>query len=87
MGVIRNVLLDKMQSLVDERTFTSDLVAYDDRWDSLNTFVASVIQNLKEVTSEFVALSCSRQDLLEENLASVTTAQQAMDVKQVEMDK
>lgn len=53
----------------------------------LSTSVASVIQNLKEVTLEFVASSCSMQDLLEENMASVNTSQQAMVVKQVEMDK
>lgn len=35
MGVIRNFLLDKMQSLVDERPFASNLVAYSTTWDSL----------------------------------------------------
>lgn len=75
MGLIRNILLDKMQSLIDERPFAYDPVAYANRWDSLKKSIALVILNLKEVTSESVASACSRKDLLEENLTSVTTAQ------------
>lgn len=71
MGVIKYILLDKIQSLIDERPFASDTVAYSARWDSLQTLVASVIQNMKDVTSEFIASSCSRQDLMEKNMASV----------------
>lgn len=74
MGVIKNILLDKMQSLINEIPFASDPVAYAVRWDSLKTFVASVVHNLKEVTLEFAASSCFRQDLLKENMASVITA-------------
>ena len=64
--------------MIDERPFASDPVAYAARWDSLKTSIALVIQNLKEVTSESVASSCSRQDLLEKNMASVSTALQVM---------
>lgn len=81
MCVVKNILFDKIQSLIDERHFASDLVAYAARWDSLKTYVASVIQNLKKVTSESVASSYFRQDLFEENLASVAATQQAMAVK------
>lgn len=76
-----------MQSLIDERPFAFDLVEYATWWDSLKTSIALVIQKLKEVTSESVASSCSRQDLLQENLASVTITQKVMAVKQTEMDK
>lgn len=86
MGVIKNILLDKVHSLIDERPFASDPIAYSARWGSLYTSVAPVIQNLKEVTSESVASSCSRQDLMEENLAYVSATQQAMAVKKIEMD-
>lgn len=60
--------------MIDERPFAFDPVAYTARWDSLKTYVASIIQNLKEVTSKSIASSCSRQDLIEKNMASVSTA-------------
>lgn len=85
MGVIKNILLDKVQCPIDERPFACDPVAYSARSDSLHTSIASVIQNLKNVTSEYVVSSCSRQDLVEEYLASIIVAQQAMAIKQVEM--
>lgn len=75
-----------MHSLIDERSFASDIVAYSARWDSLYTSGALFIQNLKDVTSESVASSCSRQDLVEKNMAFVTATQQAMVIKHIKMD-
>lgn len=75
MGVIKNILLDKVQSLVDKRPFAFDPVAYADKLNSIQTIVASIIQNRKDVTLEPVTSSCSRPDLMEKNSSSVVTTQ------------
>lgn len=75
-----------MKSLIDEIPFASDPVTYASRWDFLKTFVAPVIQNLKEVTLESVASSYSGEDLLEENPSSITTTKHAITIKRAKMD-
>lgn len=55
-----------------ENSFTSDPITYSAKWDSIQTSVASAIQNMKEATSES---SCSRQDALEKNLNLVASSQ------------
>ena len=87
MEEIKSIILDKVQNLVDDRTYTSDPVAYTAKWDFLQTSVVFVIHNLKDATSKSVFSSSRRQDLLEAKLASITTVQQAMVIKQAEMDE
>lgn len=70
-----------MQNLVDERTIASDPLAYAAKWDSLTTFVVSVFQNLKDVTSESVASSSKRQELMKGKLVAVVANQEAMAIK------
>lgn len=60
-----------MKNMINERPFAFFPVAYTARWDFLKTPVALVIHNLKEVTSKSIVSSSSRQDLFEENLASL----------------
>lgn len=73
--------------MVDDKTSTCDPVAYIAKWNSLQTSVVFVIQNLKDATSKSVISSSRRQELLEANLFSVATVQQAMVIKQAEMDE
>lgn len=86
MEEIKFILLDKVQNLVDDRTSTSDPVAYTAKLDFLQTSVVFVIQNLKDATSKFVFSSSRRQELLEAKLASIATTEQAMVIKKAGMD-
>lgn len=72
--------------MVDQRIFSSDPIAYIAKLDSHQTSVVSVIQNLKDATSEFVASSSKRQKLLEAKLTSFAAIEQAMAIKQAEMN-
>lgn len=76
-----------MNDQVDERTFTYDLIFYTTKWDSLQTYVVSVIQNLRDATSKSITSSSKRQELLEAKLTSVAATQQVMVIKQSEMDE
>lgn len=76
-----------MNDQVDERTFTYDLISYTTKWDSLQTSVVSVIQNLRDATSESITSSSKRQELLEAKLTSVAATQQVMVIKQSKMDE
>lgn len=79
---MENIFLDKVKNLVDERTTASDPVAYVAKWDSLTTYVVSVFQDLKDVSSESVTSSNKRQKLLEVKIAFVTSNQYSMAMKQ-----
>ncbi|CAI8612332.1 unnamed protein product [Vicia faba] len=71
-----------MSELVVTRLTTSDYVVYAPKWDSLTTFMVSILQNLKNISYEFVASSSQRQEQLEVKLAYVVGNQEVMATKQ-----
>lgn len=79
---IKTIFLDKIQNLVDERTFASDLITYASKWEYLTTSLVPVFQDLKDVSSESLTFVSKRQKLLEAKLAFVAANQEAMAIKQ-----
>ena len=69
-----------------ERITASGPIAYTKKWNSLITFVVSVLQDLKYISSEFIASSSHRREILEEKLAFVTDDQDVISSKKIYMD-
>lgn len=82
----KTILFNILHILVDERTTTYDPVAYVVKWDSLVTYMVSVLHSLKYISSKSVVYSSKKQDLIEAEMVFVASNQEAMGNKQREMD-
>lgn len=80
MEKFKTIIFNKIHNLFAERLIVSDPIAYATKWDSLRTFMDTVLQNLKSFFSEFFASSSERQALLEKKLSSVVAKQEKMNV-------
>lgn len=79
MEEFKFIFYGRIHELFAERIVASDPVAYAAKWDSLRTYVDSLLHNLKSFTSETVASTNHRQEQLEKKLATLVDKQVNMD--------
>lgn len=70
MEEFRTDIYDRILDLVAKRLTTSDSITYVAKWDTLRTFMDTIMQDLKNFSYEFVASSSQRQEQLEAKLDS-----------------